>query len=108
MRSVRTLPIENTDLTFLQVITGHVPFASVRLNETVILKVAKGDRPDRPSSGHSDVLWNLLVVTWAAQYAQKPRERPPVSTVLARLKECVDDWGKSMIPLIPEDWEDVG
>ena len=87
---------------------GRVPFAGVRLNETVMLKVVKGDRPDRPSSGLSDALWDLLVATWVVQYAQKPRERPSVSAVLARLKECVDDWGKSIIPLIPEDWQDIG
>ena len=70
-----------------------------------MLKVVKGDRPDRPSSGLSDALWNLLVATWVVQYAQKPRERPLVSAVLALLKKCVGDWGKSIIPLIPEDWE---
>ena len=73
-----------------------------------MLKVVKGDRPDRPSSGLSNALWDLLVATWVVQYAQKPRERPLVSTVLALLKEYVDDWGKSIIPLTPEDWEDVG
>ena len=73
-----------------------------------MLKVVKGDRPGRPSSGLSNALWDLLATTWVEQYAQKPRERPSVSTVLARLKECVDDWGKSILPLIPEDWEGTG
>ena len=73
-----------------------------------MLKVVKGDRPARPSSGLSETLWDLLVATWVEQYAQRSRERPPASTVLAQLKECVDDWGKSIIPLVPEDWEDVG
>ena len=70
-----------------------------------MLKVVKGDRPDRPSSGLSDALWDLLVATWVVQYARKPRERPSVSTVLIRLKECVGDWGKSITPLIQDDWE---
>ena len=73
-----------------------------------MLKVMKGDRPDRPSSGLSETLWNLLVTTWAEQYAQKPCERPFVSTVLTRLKECVDDWGKSIVPFTPEDYENTG
>lgn len=73
-----------------------------------MLKVIQGDRPGRPIPGLSETLWNLLVATWVEQYAQKPQERPSASTVLARLKECVGDWGKSIIPLIPEDWKDIG
>ena len=72
-----------------------------------MLKVVKGDRPSRPPSGLSETLWDLLVATWVEQYVQKPRSRPPVSTVLTRLNGCVDDWGKSIIPLIPEDWENT-
>ena len=99
-----SLSVENTDLTFQQVITGRVPFASFSRNETVMLKVIKGDRPERPPSGLSDTLWGLLVAAWVGQYAQKPRERPSTSAVLTQLKDCVDQWGKSIIPLIPEDW----
>ena len=73
-----------------------------------MLKVVKGDRPERPSSGLSDTLWDLLVATWVVQYARKPRERPLASAVLTRLKKCIGDWGKSIIPLIPEDLEDIG
>ena len=73
-----------------------------------MLKVMKGDRPGRPPSGFSKTLWDLMVVTWVEQYAQKPRERPSASAVLTRLKECVDDWGESIIPLVPEDWKNTG
>ena len=73
-----------------------------------MLKVVKGDRPDRPSSGLSDALWDLLMTTWVVQYAQKPQERPSVSTVLTRLEECVDDWGKLILSLVAEDWQDIG
>ena len=100
-----SLPVENTDLTFGQVITGRVPFSSVPRHETVMFKVVKGDRPDRPPSLFSEKLWDLLVATWVTQYAQKPRKRPPVSTVLTRLKECVGHWRKSDVP--PKDWENT-
>ena len=73
-----------------------------------MLKVMKGDRPDRPPSGLSKTLWDLMVATWVEQYAQEPCKRPSASTLLTRLKDCVDDWGESIIPLIPEGWGDTG
>ena len=73
-----------------------------------MLKVVKGDRPDRPPSGLSETLWNLLAVIWAEQYAQKPRNRPLASTLVTQLRECVGDWGKSILPLVPEDWDNTG
>jgi len=71
-----------------------------------MLKVMNGVRPDRPPSGLSDTLWELLVATWVVQHAQEPGGRPPTSNVLDRLKECVDDWGKSIVPIVPESWQD--
>ena len=47
------------------------------------------------------------MATWVEQYAQKLRGRPSASAVLTRLKGCVNDWGKSILPLIPEDWENT-
>ena len=70
-------------------------------------KIINEVQPDRPPSGLSDTLWELLVVTWAVQHAQESGRRPPASTVLNRfLKECVDDWGESIIPLVPESWQE--
>jgi len=71
-----------------------------------MLKVMNGVRPDRPPSGLSDTLWGLLVATWVVQHAQEPGGRPSACTVLGRLKECVDDWGKSIVPIVPESWQD--
>jgi len=110
---VKQLPSKETDIyaigmTILEVLTGCVPFANVARNETVIFKVMDGVRPDRPPSGLSDTLWELLVATWVAQHAQGPEGRPPASTVLDRLKECVDDWGESIVPLVPESWREDG
>ena len=87
---------------------GCIPFADIPRYETVMLKVMKGDRPDKPPSGLSDTLWELLVATWVAQRAQESGGRPPASTILDQLKECVDDWGESIVPLVPKSWQEVG
>ena len=105
--SARPCSSETPISPFGQVITGRVPFASVP-KYAVLLKLVGGDRPDRPPSGFSEPLWDLLVATWVERYAQKPCERPSASAVLIRLKECVDHWGKSITPPIPEDGEDTG
>jgi len=73
-----------------------------------MLKVMNGVRPDRPPSGLSDTLWDLLVATWVVQDAQEPGRRPPAWTILDRLKEIVDDWGRSIVPLVPESWREDG
>jgi len=48
------------------------------------------------------------MATWVVQHAQEPQGRPPACTVLDRLKECVDDWGESIVPLVPESWQEDG
>ena len=64
-------------------------------------KVLKGDRPGRPFSGFSDLLWELLVATWVVEDAPESRGRPPASNVLDRLKSEVDHWDASILPLLP-------
>jgi len=103
-RLMKQLPSKDTDIyaigmTILEVLTGCAPFAGVTRDETVILKVIQGDRPERPASGLSDMLWELLVATWVVQHALEPPRRPSARTVLERLKECVDHWGESTVPL---------
>lgn len=68
----------------------------------------RGTRPDRPPSGLSNTLWELLEAMWVVQHAQEPLGRPPARIVLDRLKECVDHWGQSIIPIIPESWQESG
>ena len=67
----------------------------------VMVKIFDGVRPDRPSSGFSDRLWDLLMATWAVKHAREPGRRPPAWAVLDQLKEIVDDWGISIVPLVP-------
>jgi len=71
-------------------------------------KVINGERPGRPPSGFSDVLWELLMESWLVEHARKPQERPPASTVLDRLKRDVDHWEKTIIPLVPKEWRGSG
>jgi len=54
------------------------------------------------------MLWEMLEATWAVKHAVGSQRRPPACTVLDRLKECVDYWGESIVPIIPESWEASG
>ena len=65
-----------------------------------------GNRPDRPPSGLNDPLWELLAETWLEQRVDQPQRRPPVSTVLGRLKEGVNHWDVTIIPAVPKQWEE--
>jgi hypothetical protein len=73
----------------------------------VIYKVIQGDRPDKPSEGISDALWESLVATWVAEDGPASKKRPSATTVLDQLKECVDDWGGIFVPLIPAEWRET-
>jgi len=65
-----------------------------------------GGRPDRPSPGFSDTLWKLLTTTWVTEGGPKSKRRPPASTVLDRLKKDAEHWGKSIVPLVPKEWDE--
>jgi len=67
----------------------------------------RGIPPKRPPSVLSDTLRELLMAMRAVQRAQEPQGRPTACIVLERLKECVDHWGKSIIPP-PESWQENG
>jgi len=75
---------------------------------TVIFKVIEGGRPDRPPFGFSDKLWKLLMKMWVEQRVKGTRRRPSASTVLDGLKQDVDRWEKSIMPLIPREWQESG
>jgi len=61
-------------------------------------KVLEGGRPDRPPSGFSDQLWELLVSAWCVEHGSQPSQRPSASIILDQLNEDVDDWGESILP----------
>ncbi|KAF9648298.1 kinase-like protein [Thelephora ganbajun] len=108
---LKSVPSKGTDIyaigmTILEVLTGCRPFNDVTKTVTVICKVMNGDRPVRPPSGFSDILWELTAATWAEQQVQQPQMRPSVSTVLDRLVKDVNRWEKSIIPLVPKQWQE--
>ena len=68
----------------------------------------EGDWPDRPALGFPDALWESLATTWVEEDGPESRRRPSASTVLDWLKERVDDWGESVAPLVPKQWQENG
>jgi len=106
----KRLPSKDTDtyaigMTIFEVITGYYPFGDEQ-DYTVTLMVARGGRPKRPRPGFPDTLWELLLRTWVVQHAHESQRRPSARTILDRLKECVDHWGESIDPIIPEFWQE--
>jgi len=73
-----------------------------------MFKIPNGVRPDRPPSGLSDTLWELLETTWVVQNYQQSQGRPDAGTVLDRLKKCVDHEGEPIDPLVPESRREDG
>ena len=71
-------------------------------------RVMNGGRPDRPPSGFTDPLWNLLAETWLEEQLNQPQKRPPVSAILERLKDDVDHWERTIHPIVPKEWEGSG
>lgn len=70
----------------------------------MVYKVTQGHRPDRPSPGFSDTLWELLVRTWDTESGPETCVRPSASIVRGKLQEDVREWGKSTLPLSP--WQE--
>ena len=68
------------------------------MNHLVMYKVVEGMKPDRPLSGFSDVLWNLLLKAWDPEYGPQPPKRPAVQTILNQVKGDADIWDQFIIP----------
>ena len=97
-------PTEESDcyalgMVILEVLSGEAPFArDVRV--AVILKVHRGERPERPKGGQfTNDLWKTLGQCWSTQ----PNDRPTVKAVL----ECLELVSKVWRPL-PHIVKDVG
>lgn len=70
-------------LALLQIFSGNIPFHTINNNNTVLLRVMQGIRPERPSGapGLTDSMWALMQDCWA----QKPNDRPTIDVVSSRL-----------------------
>ncbi|KAF9647121.1 kinase-like protein [Thelephora ganbajun] len=63
------------------------------------LEVTRGKKPDRPPSGFSDRLWNLLLKAWDLEDGFQPPKRPPVQPILNQMKEDADDWDQIFVSM---------
>lgn len=85
---VSTLASLNRILSLLpqEIISGQVPFASLRLPSKIITIVIDGDRPDRITQpAVSDELWNIITACWQAS----PGSRPTTSQLLRSVRDCI-------------------
>lgn len=79
-------------------LTGKRPFNDIKTEPIVAIEVAiNGKKPDRPLSGFSDKLWNILLLAWDAEYGSQPPKRPSIQTILNQLKEDADNWDQFII-----------
>lgn len=78
-------------LPFLQILTGRPPFARAS-DASVVKKVIDGARPERPSTGFNDRLWNLLQLSWSEEYENRGSKRPSIGLILKQLQKDSSDW----------------
>jgi len=74
-----------------EVLSGQVPFSRNR-GLTVVVRVFKGERPDRPVEGtwFTNEVWGILEGCWKST----PGDRPRIEDVL----ECLNDASMSWMP----------
>ncbi|KAG5637004.1 hypothetical protein H0H81_006148 [Sphagnurus paluster] len=85
-----------------EIFTDDHPFPELNQNYAVVIKVAKGERPNQPKENHiverglDDRMWSLMEDCWQ----QDPRDRPTAVEVVARLQRLAVDprpaggWGE--------------
>ncbi|KAK0217921.1 kinase-like domain-containing protein [Armillaria fumosa] len=64
----------------LELYTGRAPFHDIFHDPAIVLKVAEGKRPERPSGSEAmpDELWKLVESCWSHQFS----DRPHIDTVV--------------------------
>ncbi|KAF8552778.1 kinase-like protein [Imleria badia] len=70
-------------LTVLQVLSGKQPWSEVREDAAVVLRLAKGHKPDRPVSRlMDDVYWNWIQSCWSTI-----EERPATAVIIFTIQQ---------------------
>jgi len=100
----KQLPSKSTDtyalgMTILEVLTGKPPYNNIPNSYAIVLKLLEGTKPNRPPSGFSDKLWNLLLNVWDPEYGSQLPKRPSIPSILDQINEDADNWDPSTIPL---------
>src|ERR1700733_14549827 len=68
-----------------ELLSGDVPFASIRNEIALLLAVTSGKRPNRDIPPfHSDRLWNVITQCWA----QEPNNRLSTAVALKSVREA--------------------
>ncbi|KAM6494682.1 DHS-like NAD/FAD-binding domain containing protein [Amanita muscaria] len=65
-------------MTSYEILSGKIPFESVLNDAAVLLKVIRGQRPERVDPCDHDEIWDIIIRCWA----QEPENRPSAAEVL--------------------------
>ncbi|KAJ6482414.1 kinase-like domain-containing protein [Mycena sanguinolenta] len=86
-----------------EILTGEVPFRELQNDMAVMMKVATGYRPPRPTSSPEKVdnLWELLLCCWEGEV----EKRPTASQVVERLRGALIGAEQMSTPFIA-DWDE--
>jgi len=66
-----------------------------------MMKVVEGVKPDRPLSGFSNGLWDLLLKAWDPECGSQHPKRPSIREISEQMKEDAGDWDRFIVP--PQD-----
>jgi hypothetical protein len=95
LRSKAKLDSLRDELMFtIQICTNRSPFYEVKREAAVIVRVVRGERPQRPLDASaaflSDGVWNMIECCWA----QNKKSRPRIEEIVGHLVHHADcsDW----------------